>query len=143
MSISSFYISTQEPLVDQQAGVFAAIGQSSTNCLFCNIVSGIAPSRKIAENDDVLIFESVRPRYPSHFLIIPKKHIKDLKSAQLIDLEILGKLLMAAHALGTQLAAPQAFNIAINEGSQAGQTVFHLHLHFHSQSKLITNKPAI
>ena len=113
------------------------------NCLFCKIVAGIEPSKIIAQNDDVIVFESIRPRYPSHWLIIPKKHIQDLKSATSADIELLGKLLKAAGDLGDQLQEPKAFNIAINEGASAGQTVFHLHLHFYSHSKLATNSPQI
>lgn len=113
------------------------------DCIFCKIIAGTEPAKVIAQNDDVIVFESIRPRYPSHWLIIPKKHIHDLKSTTSADIEILGKLLKAAGDLGKQLQDPQAFNIAINEGAQAGQTVFHLHLHFYSQSKLATSTPKI
>jgi histidine triad (HIT) family protein len=113
------------------------------DCLFCKIVAGIEPSKIIAQNDDVIVFESIRPRYPSHWLMIPKKHIQDLKSITKTDIQILGKLLKAAGDLGNQLQDPKAFNIQINEGATAGQTVFHLHLHFYSESKLATNSPQI
>lgn len=113
------------------------------DCLFCKIVAGIEQSKIIAQNDDVIVFESIRPAYPSHWLIIPKKHMTDLKSASSADIEILGKLLKATGDLGNQLQEPKAFNIQINEGASAGQTVFHLHLHFYSQSKLATNSPQI
>ena len=116
---------------------------AQAHCVFCKIVAGQEPAKVIAENEDVLVFQSIAPRYPSHWLIIPKKHIKDLKSAQPDDTLVLGKLLKAAGDLGKQLQEPKAFNIQINEGAQAGQTVFHLHLHFHSQSKLATNNPKI
>lgn len=113
------------------------------NCIFCKIVAGIEPSKIIAQNDDVIVFESIRPRYPSHWLIIPKKHIQDLKSATKTDIQILGTLLKAAGDLGDQLQESKAFNVQINEGAQAGQTVFHLHLHFYSHSKLANNSSQI
>jgi histidine triad (HIT) family protein len=116
---------------------------TTSDCLFCKIAAHLEPAKVIAENDDVIVFESIHPRYPSHWLIIPKKHIKDLKSAQPEDTLLLGKLLATAGALGRQLESPGAFNIQINEGSQAGQTVFHLHLHFYSQYTLTTNSPKI
>lgn len=116
---------------------------TTNDCLFCKIATYLEPAKVIAENDDVIVFESIHPRYPSHWLIIPKKHIKDLKSTQPEDTLLLGKLLAAAGSLGRQLESPGAFNIQINEGAQAGQTVFHLHLHFYSQSKLTTHSPKI
>lgn len=116
---------------------------AAQDCLFCKIIAGTESAKIIAQNDDVIVFESIRPRHPSHWLIIPKKHIQDLKSATLVDVEMLGKLLKAAGDLGNQLQEPQAFNIAINEGSSAGQMVFHLHLHFYSHSKLATAAPKI
>jgi len=116
---------------------------TTSDCVFCKIATHLEPAKVIAGNDDVIVFESIHPRYPSHWLIIPKKHITDLKSAQPEDTLLLGKLLAAAGALGRQLESPGAFNIQINEGAQAGQTVFHLHLHFYSQSKLTTQSPKI
>ena len=117
--------------------------QLSNNCLFCNIIKGTEPAKIVAENDDILVFESIRPRHPSHWLIIPKKHIPNLKSAQPEDRPFLGKMLSAAGALGKQLQEPKAFNLQINEGSQAGQTVFHIHVHFYSDSALATPAPTI
>ena len=116
---------------------------AQADCLFCKIVAGTEQAKIIAENTDVLVFETIRPHYPSHWLIIPKKHIPHLKSAQSADTMVLGKLLAAAGALANQLEQPQAFNLAINEGAQAGQTIFHVHVHLYSDSKLITNSPKI
>ena len=115
----------------------------AADCLFCNIVNRSEPAKVIAENNDVMVFESLRPRYPSHWLIIPKKHIQDTKSTKPEDQKVLGSLLLAAGTLGKQLDGAQAYNLQINEGSQAGQTVFHLHLHFYSQNKLIAKDPKI
>ena len=97
---------------------------TTNDCVFCRIAAHLEPAKIIAENDDVIVFESIYPRYPSHWLIIPKKHIKDLKSAQPEDTLLLGKLLAVAGALGRQLESPGAFNIQINEGAQAGKRYF-------------------
>ena len=140
LSLISIKSCISEP---NQKHVVDAKAAAIKNCLFCKIVAGQEPAKVIAQNDDVMVFESIRPRYPSHWLIVPKKHIQDLKSAMPEDTLLLGKLLAAAGALGRQLEEPKAFNIQINEGAQAGQTVFHLHLHFYSQSKLATNQPKI
>jgi histidine triad (HIT) family protein len=113
------------------------------DCVFCNIIRGTEPAKIIAENNDVLVFESIHPRHASHWLIIPKKHIKDLKSVTDADVLMVGKLLQAAGTLANQLQKPQACNIALNEGKEAGQTVFHMHIHFYSDSSLLTKKPTL
>jgi histidine triad (HIT) family protein len=88
----------------------------------------------IAENDDIIVIESIRPRYASHWLIIPKKHIENIKAAQPEDQVLLGKLMLAAQKLSKQLQAPGDFQFNINNGAHAGQTVFHMHVHFLSAS---------
>jgi histidine triad (HIT) family protein len=110
------------------------------DCIFCKIIRGAEPAKIIAENNDVLVFESIRPQHQSHWLIIPKKHIKDLKAITDADTTMMGKLLQAAGTLVKQLQKPQACNLALNEGKEAGQTVFHLHIHFYSDSSLLTQK---
>ncbi len=116
---------------------------AEAQCIFCDIVNRQAPARIIAENDDVLIFESIQPVHPTHCLIVSKKHLPDLKSAQASDIELIGKVFMAASDLGKQLDGAQAFNVQVNNGAQAGQTVFHLHVHFTSPNKLKTSTPRI
>lgn len=113
------------------------------NCLFCRIIKGIEPAKIIAENNDVLIFETIHPRHATHALAVLKVHNPNLKFTTPLDESRLGRLLLAVGALGRQLEMPQAFNIAINEGTQAGQTVWHIHLHVTSSSKLTTNRPQI
>lgn len=104
------------------------------SCLFCKIINRTEPSKIIAENDDIIVIESIRPRYASHWLIIPKKHIENIKGAQPEDQALLGKLMMAAQKLSKQLKAPGDFQFNINNGAHAGQTVFHMHVHFLSAS---------
>lgn len=114
----------------------------AVDCTFCNINARTEHATIIAENKDVLVFESIRPRYPSHWLIVPKKHVENVKSAA-TDNVLLGKLFAAAGALGKQLDGTQSFNLHVNEGSDAGQTVFHLHVHFYSHNKLKVKNPQI
>ncbi len=114
----------------------------AADCTFCKINDRKAPATIIAENNDILVFETIRPRYPSHWLIVPKKHIENVKSA-VTDISLLGKLLAAAGSLGKQLDGTQSFNVQINEESDAGQTIFHLHLHFYSINKLKVSNPQI
>lgn len=121
----------------------ANLAIAHANCLFCRIASRQEPAKIIAENDDVLVFESIRPVYESHWIIIPKKHFPDIKSATPADSIIIGNVFMAASDLGKQLDGAQAFNLQVNNGAAAGQTVFHFHVHFKSRNKLITNLPKI
>jgi histidine triad (HIT) family protein len=116
---------------------------AEAQCIFCDIVNRQAPAKIIAENDDVLVFESIRPIHPTHCLIVPKKHLPDLKSARASDIELIGKVFMAASDLGKQLDGAQAFNLQINNGAGAGQTVFHFHVHFTSPNTLTTPAPRI
>lgn len=98
------------------------------NCLFCKIIKGEVPARKIYEDDQLLAFWDVAPQAPKHFLIIPKKHISGPSSITATDQEIIGALV----GKGTQLAAENGIpdcRLVMNNGAAAGQTVFHLHLH--------------
>lgn len=110
---------------------------AEANCIFCKIVNHQAPAKIVAENNDVMAFETITPMYETHLIIVPKDHVRDLKSAQPAHTNLIGKLFMAASNLGKQLDGAQAFNVQVNNGAEAGQTIFHLHLHFKSQNKLV------
>lgn len=100
------------------------------DCIFCKIINGLIPCQKIYENSDLIVIKDIAPRAPVHYLIIPKKHIKDLQSATQEDKDLLGALLLASKELANSLAQPQEFRIVSNNGSSVGQSVFHIHLHF-------------
>ena len=112
-------------------------------CTFCDIRDGKLPAKIIAQNTEVMVIESIRPMQPSHWLIIPKTHIPDLQSATDAQEIILGRILMAASKLSKQLERPGHFNLIINNGANAGQTIFHLHAHFYSQNTLAVINPQI
>lgn len=100
------------------------------NCIFCKIITGHIPSQKIHENSDLIVIKDIAPRAPIHYLIIPKKHIKDLQSVTSQDRGLLSEILLAAQKLSHDLAQPQEFRIVSNNGSSVGQSVFHIHFHF-------------
>jgi len=100
------------------------------NCIFCKIIKGEIPSKKIYEDDEVLAFHDITPQAPVHFLIIPKHHIANLSETEPEDCALLGRLLLKARELAAQLGCGEnGFRLVINCKSHGGQTVDHLHLH--------------
>ena len=100
-----------------------------SDCIFCRIVAGEIPSRKIYEDDDILAFHDIQPAAPIHFLVIPKKHIASLGDADAADAALLGKLLVVAARLARENGCEQGFRTIINTGRVGGQEVPHLHIH--------------
>jgi histidine triad (HIT) family protein len=100
-----------------------------TDCLFCKIVSGEIPSKRIYEDDEVIAFNDIHPIAPVHFLIVPKLHIESLAScdAELHE-NLLGKMMMLAPKLAAQQGL-KGFRTMINTGADGGQEIFHIHLH--------------
>jgi histidine triad (HIT) family protein len=98
-------------------------------CLFCKIIAGQVPSKKVYEDDRVFAFEDINPQAPTHALIIPKKHIVGLKEAQPEDAEIIGYCHLVAARLARERGIEDGYRTVFNVGPRAGQSVFHLHLH--------------
>lgn len=102
----------------------------ATDCLFCKIIAGEIPSSEVYSDDEVYAFRDINPAAPTHILVIPKKHLVDVKSAEASDEALMGKLLLRANEIAeAQGLAESGFRYVINTGSDGGQTVFHLHLH--------------
>ncbi len=101
-----------------------------TSCLFCDIAAGKRKADVVFESDDVLAFRDISPQAPHHVLVIPRKHIATLNDLQEDDAEIMGKLLLAAKQVaGAAGFAEKGYRTVINCNRDAGQTVFHIHLH--------------
>jgi histidine triad (HIT) family protein len=98
------------------------------NCLFCRIVAGEIPAKKIFEDEVSIAFADINPQAPTHFLVIPKKHIDSLALATQDDKEMLGHLTLVAAELAKK-SLSKGFRIVVNTGPEGGQTVEHLHLH--------------
>lgn len=103
---------------------------SVQNCIFCKIISNQIPSQKIKDTSDLIVIKDIAPKAPVHYLIIPKKHIHDLKSASDFDQDLLGSCLLMAKELSQNLSDPQEFRLINNNGPSVGQSVFHIHFHF-------------
>jgi len=99
-------------------------------CVFCAIIQGSLPAHIIMQNDAVIVIKDIAPKAPVHYLIIPKKHVTDITSLEQQDAQMAGQLLLMAQQLASHLSGSQAFRLVVNNGADAGQKVFHLHLHF-------------
>lgn len=97
-------------------------------CIFCKISKGEIPAKKLYEDDELVAFWDIAPQAPIHFLLIPKKHLSGPSGATPADDQLIGKLLRKGAELATANGAPH-FRLVLNNGAEAGQTVFHLHLH--------------
>lgn len=107
------------------------------DCIFCKIIAGVIPSKKIQETPDLIVIADIAPRAPIHYLIIPKKHIHDLQSASDLDQELLGSILLMAKELSVNLQDPKEFRLVSNNGRSVGQSVFHIHFHFLAGKQLV------
>ncbi len=99
------------------------------NCIFCKIVEGKIPSRKVFEDDEILAFHDINPLAPVHFMMIPKKHIASLAEAQPGDAPVLGRILALAGRLAREQGSPEGFRTIVNTGKIGRQDVYHLHVH--------------
>jgi histidine triad (HIT) family protein len=99
------------------------------NCLFCKIGAKQIPAKLVYEDDDLFAFEDISPQAPTHILICPRKHVGALHEAVETDQALLGKLQLVAAKLATERNLLSGYRTVFNNGSGAGQSVFHLHLH--------------
>jgi histidine triad (HIT) family protein len=105
-------------------------------CIFCKIIKGQLPSTVIAENDSIVVIKDRYPRAPIHYLILPKKHVVCVSDLQVSDASLAWELFSMAQTLAKKLPGSQAFNLIINNGAEAGQSVPHLHMHFLAQKNI-------
>ena len=102
---------------------------TDANCIFCRIVRGEIPTKKVYEDEEVLAFHDARPQAPVHFLIIPKQHIATLYEADASHEKALGRLLALAGRLARQEGAGDGFRTIVNTGRVGHQEVYHVHMH--------------
>jgi histidine triad (HIT) family protein len=101
---------------------------SNTDTIFSKIIRREIPADIVYETEDVLAFRDIQPQAPVHILIIPKKPLVDLSAATSEDRALLGELMLAAGVIAQQQKL-SSYRIVQNNGSSAGQSVFHLHFH--------------
>jgi histidine triad (HIT) family protein len=100
------------------------------DCIFCKIVAGSIPAAKVFEDERALAFRDINPQAPTHALVIPRSHVVSLSEAGEGDESLLGHLLrVAARVAREEGHAEGGYRTVINTGPDAGQTVFHIHVH--------------
>ena len=97
--------------------------------IFGKIISREIPADIVYEDELCLAFKDIHPQAPVHILVVPKKELARLADAQPEDQALLGHLLLAVGRIARQFGVEDAFRVVISNGAEAGQTVFHLHLH--------------
>lgn len=105
------------------------------NCLFCKLVRGEIPSRKVYEDEHAFAFHDINPSAPVHFLIVPKQHIVNLIDGAEHP-ALLGHLFSLCNRLAKEQGATDGFRTIVNSGPGGGQEVYHLHIHVLGGAKL-------
>jgi histidine triad (HIT) family protein len=107
------------------------MSQASANpdCLFCKIVAGTIPAKRLHEDDQSIAFADINPQAPTHLLIIPKQHLTSLAHVAKEDAPLLGHLTAVATDLARTHGLTNGYRLVVNTGDDGGQTVHHLHLH--------------
>ncbi|MET0052776.1 MAG: histidine triad nucleotide-binding protein [Candidatus Thiodiazotropha sp.] len=101
-----------------------------SECLFCKFVSGEIAPNIVYQDDDVLAFRDINPQSPTHVLVIPKRHIPTLNDLSPADAELVGKLYLTAKKVAEEEGIDESgYRTVMNCNEEAGQTVFHIHLH--------------
>lgn len=103
------------------------------DCLFCKIIRGQIPSRKVYEDEDVFAFHDIRPAAPVHFLIVPRLHVHSMAGVTEEHAALLGRMMVLAPRLALEQGCNPypggGFRIVVNTGDEGGQEIHHLHLH--------------
>jgi histidine triad (HIT) family protein len=105
----------------------------SENCIFCKIVRGEIPSRKVHEDEDCVVFHDINPAAPVHLLVVPRKHFVSLEDVSAADAGWLGRMMVLIPRLaaenGCRPGPEGGFRLVANAGKDGGQEVAHLHFH--------------
>ncbi|MBL0422298.1 histidine triad nucleotide-binding protein [Ramlibacter sp. AW1] len=109
------------------------MNERDPNCIFCKIVEGQLPSRKLYEDEELLAFHDIHPWAPVHFLVVPKRHILSMAHVTSEDAPLLGRMMSLIPQLAMQAGCSPyphgGYRIMVNTGDHGGQEVHHLHLH--------------
>ena len=99
-------------------------------CIFCKIVSGALPAERVYEDEEVLAFRDLAPLAPTHVLVVPKRHIETLNDVDAGSAALVGRMHLAAKAIAERDGiSERGYRTVLNCNAEAGQVIFHLHLH--------------
>ena len=101
------------------------------DCIFCRIVAGELPCRKVYEDDEILAFHDIHPMARVHFMMIPKIHVESLEAAGAEHQALLGRILLLAPRLAREQGLTRGFRTLIRTGPEGGQEVPHIHVHIY------------
>jgi histidine triad (HIT) family protein len=105
-------------------------GNMNADCIFCKIIKGEIPGEIVYRDEQATAFRDINPAAPTHFLIVPQKHIASINDITLDDEALIGHLFtVAKHLAGQEGISTPGYRLIINTGPDAGQAVFHIHLH--------------
>jgi histidine triad (HIT) family protein len=99
------------------------------DCIFCKIVRGEIPAQKLYEDDEILGFRDIRPQAPTHFMLIPKRHISMLSDVTDADAAVLGRIMALTGRLARENGSPDGYRTIVNTGRIGRQDVMHVHVH--------------
>jgi len=99
------------------------------DCIFCKLVAGKIPSRKVYEDEEILAFHDIQPAAPVHFMMIPKAHVASLAECGPEHAGVLGRMMALAGRLAREQGSPDGFRVIVNTGRVGRQDVYHLHIH--------------
>jgi histidine triad (HIT) family protein len=103
---------------------------SHSDCLFCKIAAKQIPAKVLHEDDEIFVIADINPQAPLHALVIPRKHIETLNDLSAADDALVGKMMRRAAAIAKEHGyADRGYRTAFNTNADAGQAVFHIHLH--------------
>lgn len=104
--------------------------EKKSDCLFCRIIEGKIPAKVIYENEKVLAFHDIQPQAPVHIIIIPKNHVERVSDLNRENINCWAELVLAANHIASDLKIKEGgYRLVVNCNKDAGQAVFHLHLH--------------
>lgn len=100
------------------------------DCIFCKIAKKEMPSSIVYEDDDLIAFNDINPQAPIHVVVIPKKHIERISDLNLEDAGLTARAILAANKIAEKMrVADSGYRLVINCNKDAGQAVFHIHIH--------------
>ena len=106
------------------------------DCVFCSILEGKIPSQRYYEDERFIVIKDIEPKAKLHYLAIPKKHYKLLSEMNDSDRDDLGHIMSTISQIAPKLGIDGGYRLVINQGDDAGQTVFHLHIHILGGQKM-------